>query len=88
MSDSTSIEKLSPRMLQCLAFVKAHGMSIYRHPGGFWTRADWKGPHSGEWFRPETVEALVTRHMLFYDRWQDSRAGTFPIRATVTEKPL
>lgn len=88
MSAAFSKEKLSPRMLKCLAFIKANGMSIARHPGGFWARADWKGTHSGEWFGTTTVEALVKRHVLFYDQWQESRAGKFPTRATMTEKAL
>lgn len=75
-------------MLKCLAFIKDHGFSISRHPGGFWAQADWKGPHSGEWFGTTTVEALVKRSHVFYDQWQESRAGKFPIRATMTEKPL
>lgn len=75
-------------MLQCLAYIKHHGLSISRHPGGFWAQADWKGTCSGEWFGTSTIEALVKWHMLFYDQWQESRAGKFPIRAKMKEKPL
>lgn len=78
-------EALSPMMLKCLAFIKGHGLSITRHPGGFWAEENWKG---GPYFGTTTVEALVKRHMLFYDQWQESSAGKFPIRATMTEKPL
>lgn len=81
-------EALSSQMLKCLAFIKSHGMSIARHPGGFWAQADWKGIHSGDYFSTPTVEALVKRHMLFYDQWQEGRGGKFPIRATMTEKGL
>lgn len=81
-------QALSPRMLECLAFISRHGLSITRYPGGFWAQAGWKGEHYGEWFGTSTIEALVKRHMLFYDQWQESRAGKFPIRATMTEKPL
>lgn len=81
-------EALSPHMLKCLAFIKANGMSITRHPGGFWAQADWRGIYSGDYFGTTTIEALVKRHMLFYDQWQESRQGKFPIRATMTEKGL
>ena len=73
---------LSPEMRRCLDFVRRHAGQIHRHQGGYWAAQDWTFS-TGESFGTTTVEALVTRHYLAYDLWQESRAGRFPIRATL-----
>jgi len=76
---------LSPEMQRCLEFVRRHGDQISRHPGGFWSTQDFTayqgGGGSARSFGTSTVEALVRRHYLAYDRWQDGRHSKFPIRA-------
>jgi len=78
--------KLTLEMQRCVAFIQAHGLVIHRYPGGYWAEKDWG--HLTEHFGTSTVQALVNRHVLFYDQWQESRQGKFPIRATLTEKGL
>lgn len=78
--------ELSPEMQRCVAFIQAHGLMIHRYPGGYWAEQGWNT--FTEHYGTSTVQALVKRNVLFYDQWQESRQGKFPIRATLTEKEL
>lgn len=71
--------QVSRSMQQCIDSMKTHGNSIERFPGGFW-RCE---PHGGYSFGTSTVEALITRGIAEYTKWQEGRNGSFPIKATL-----
>ena len=69
--------KLSKTMQECADRMRANGGLIWRYPGGYW---GWGGNLSGS-FGTSTVEALVSRGVAEYSRWQNGRSGRFPIEA-------
>lgn len=77
---------LSLEMSLCLEFAKKHNGQLHRFPGGYWAHANWDAT-GGRHFGTKTVEALVSRGLLVYSAWQESRSGPkFPILATVNQE--
>lgn len=74
---------LTATMQGALAQAMAYGGALYRHPGGFWTAYENYDVYSKAFGTP-TVQALVTRGAMTYDKWQEGRNGKFPIKALAT----
>ena len=74
---------LSPEMKRCLEFVRKEGGSIYRFPGGYWAQENWRDV-GGRSFGTTTVEALISRGLLVYSAWNESKR--FPIQATLYQE--
>lgn len=72
--------RLSPTMETVVEYMREHGGSIHRYPGGFWARKGWV-LHGGTWFGTNSVHALVLRKVAEYSEWQEGRSGRFPIEA-------
>lgn len=83
-------KKLSATMVSALDDATAHGGTLVRFQGGFWSWPNVaRTPHDGvpvDWVRPSTVAALVDRGEMTYSEWKEGRNGRFPIAATVTTR--
>lgn len=81
-------KKLSPTMRHAITFAQANGGKLVRHPGGFWSNAEFVPFHSGDpSFSTGTAEAIVARGAGFYSAWKEGRNGRFPIEITIGDKP-
>jgi hypothetical protein len=83
-------KKLSPTMRHAITFAQQHGGKLVRHPGGFWSCAEWVRYASGgshESFSTGTADAIVTRGAGHYSEWKDGRNGRFPIAVTLGPAP-
>lgn len=79
---TTTKNSTTPKMEKLIAFMREHGGKIHCHPGGFWSRVDWKydGPHFGT----PSVAALVRRGLATYTAEKERTFGqSFPIEATL-----
>jgi hypothetical protein len=76
---------LSPTMQTLVAYMRTHGGKIHRHPGGYWSHAEWNQYSGGITFGTNSVEAIVSRGAATYTEWQESKrgGGRFPIVATL-----
>lgn len=86
----TTKVKLTQKMQSALKFANDHGGKIARYPGGFWMEEDFKSVAGRRVisFGTSTVEALVSRGLMVYSKWQEGKHRTFPIEATVTKSVL
>jgi hypothetical protein len=79
------MKPLTKTMQQLIEHMRHEGGGfIYRHPGGFWSKAP------GYFMRAQTfgtssVEALVSRGIAEYVEWQEGRNGRFPVKAKLTQ---
>jgi hypothetical protein len=80
-------KKLSPTMRHAITFAQQHGGKLIRHPGGFWSCAEWQRVGSHESFSTGTADALVTRGVGYYSEWKDGRNGRFPVAVTIGAPP-
>jgi hypothetical protein len=73
--------KLSNTMQRVFSRIRQAGGTAERMPGGFW--------YAGGHLLPcgtKTIEALVARGVLVYDRWKENKHGrSFPVRAAIKE---
>lgn len=76
---------LSPTMRAAVEYAKKHGNKIVRYPGGFWAREGWAGNEFS--YGTSTIEALVSRGLAEYTRYQERKHGgaPFPIEAKLKE---
>lgn len=75
--------KLTPTMNALIVYMRKHGGSIHRHPGGFWAHETWQFRDS-EWFGTSSVAAIVSRGAATYSEMKESKKGpAFPVKATL-----
>lgn len=76
---------LSDEMKAALEYIKEHGGTIKRYPGGFWQSLEWLN-RERRFFGTTTIEALVKRGKLEYSEWKPGwGTSKFPIEAKVRE---
>ena len=78
---------LSTTMEAALLHAKKHHGTLVRHPGGFWTAPGdikWEcGRPTVPYFGSSTIEALVSRGVLYYSRHVEGINGIFPVEVEV-----
>lgn len=68
-------------MQQVVDWMKSHGGTITRYPGGFWWIENATGKTVHQAYGTSTVQALVRRGVAEYCEWKGNAAGRFPIKA-------
>ncbi len=76
---------LSKTMRALLAWIADHGGEIYRFPGGYWTASPFRSERN---WGTTSIEALVSRGLLEYTEWRESRACRFPVKARIVGEPI
>lgn len=78
-------KELSNTMQELVTYMRENGGKVQRHPGGFWAREGYS--YLSHSFGTSSVEAIVSRGVAQYSKWQDSKRGNgrFPIEAMLTE---
>lgn len=74
---------LSETMQRAIGFAAAHGGTLHRQPGGFWS------PRAGTdlgYYGTSTIEALVKRGLAEYTVWREGRNGRFPVEMRLTDE--
>lgn len=78
--------EISKKMQQAMLYALVNDGKLYHHLGGFWAMENWRaGQHP--WFGTSTVDALVSRGLMSYTKWQEGENERFPIAAIVLEAP-
>lgn len=78
------VSSLSPTMKDAYNFIKENGDKLYRHPGGFWSKKEWRS-YREKYFGTNTIKALVARGVAEYTDWQQGRRGQFPVEITLLD---
>ena len=73
---------LTKTMIELVEYMR--DATLYRHPGGFWTRQSNWDIYARSYGTP-SVQALVLRGIAEYTEWKDGKANRFPVQARLVQ---